>query len=173
MPPYSSPLLQLLDVGCFGPLKKAYGDQIQQMMKCFIHHITKLEFVPAFKVAFSQAMRRENAQAGFRGAGLSPFDPKVVLSKLDIRLRTPTPPLISSETWQSKTLSNAAELSLQSELIQSRIRRHQNSSPTSIFESLNRLAKGAQSIAHSATLIQAQVIELEAANRALSARKQR
>jgi hypothetical protein len=49
------------------------------MMKCFIHHITKLEFVPAFKV----------------------------------------------------------------------------------------------SIAHSATLIQAQVIELEAANRALSARKQR
>lgn len=52
MPPHSSHLLQPLDVGCFGPLRKAYGNQIEQMMKCFIHHITKLDFLPAFKTAF-------------------------------------------------------------------------------------------------------------------------
>ena len=32
MPPHSSHLLQPLDVGCFGPLKKAYGRQIEDLM---------------------------------------------------------------------------------------------------------------------------------------------
>jgi hypothetical protein len=31
MPPYSSHLLQLLDVGCFSPLKRAYGDKISSL----------------------------------------------------------------------------------------------------------------------------------------------
>ena len=29
MPPHASHLLQLLDVGCFGPLKKAYGHEVE------------------------------------------------------------------------------------------------------------------------------------------------
>lgn len=173
MPPHSSHLLQPLDVGCFGPLKHAYGAQIQQMMKSYIHHVTKLEFLPAFKTAFYQAMTASNVQAGFRGAGLQPSNPDTVLSKLDIRLKTPTPPPIDIATWQSQTPSNALELSLQSDLIRARIQRHQDSSPTSIIESLDRLAKGAQTVANYATLVKAQVADLEAANRALSARKKR
>jgi hypothetical protein len=112
MPSHSSHLLQPLDIGCFGPLKKAYGDQIQGMMKCYIHHISKLEFLPAFKAAFSKAITRENAQAGFRGAGLIPFNPAEVLAKLDIRVISPLPPPVEAATWQSKTPSNAAELSI-------------------------------------------------------------
>jgi hypothetical protein len=111
MPPHSSHLLQPLDGGCFGPLKKAYGNQIQHMMKCFIHHITKLEFLLAFKAAFFQAITRDNVQRGFRGAGLIPFDPEVVLSRLDIQLRTPTPPPTEPAIWQSQTPSNALEIS--------------------------------------------------------------
>ncbi len=49
MPPHSSHLLQPLDVGCFAPLKKAYGHQIQSLMRNYIHHITKLEFIPAIQ----------------------------------------------------------------------------------------------------------------------------
>lgn len=173
MPPHSSHLLQPLDVGCFGPLKRAYGDQVQQMMKSHIHHVTKVEFLPAFKRAFYQAMTSSNVQAGFRGTGLKPFNPDSVLLKLDIRLKTPTPPPIDIAGWQSQTPSNALELSLQSDLIRARIQRHQDSSPTSIIESLNRLEKGAQSFANYATLVKAQVADLEAANRALSARKKR
>jgi hypothetical protein len=173
MPQHSSHLLQPLAVGCFGPLKKAYGDQIQHMMKCAIHHITKLEFLPAFKIAHFQAIRLENIQASFRGAGLIPFNPEAVLSKLDIRFKTPTPPPMEAATWQSQTPSNAAELGFQTQLIQDRIQKHQNSSPTSIIESLNCLAKGAQSVANFATLIKAQVADLEAANHALAARKKR
>jgi hypothetical protein len=173
MPSHSSHLLQPLDIGCFGPLKKAYGDQIQGMMKCYIHYISKLEFLPAFKAAFSKAITRKNAQAGFRGAGLIPFNPAEVLAKLDIRVISPSPPPVEAATWQSKTPSNAAELSLQSELLRTQIQRHQDSSPSSIIDSLNRLVKGAQSVANMATLVRAQVADLQEANRVLAARKKR
>src|SRR6478752_4268599 len=39
MPPHSSHLLQPLDVGCFGPLKTAYGREIEHLIRCFITHI--------------------------------------------------------------------------------------------------------------------------------------
>ncbi|KAF1922946.1 DDE-domain-containing protein, partial [Didymella exigua CBS 183.55] len=42
MPPHSSHLLQPLDVGCFAPMKKAYGRQAELLMRNKITHITKL-----------------------------------------------------------------------------------------------------------------------------------
>ncbi|ERF70741.1 hypothetical protein EPUS_05093 [Endocarpon pusillum Z07020] len=38
-----------------------------------------------------QSGQAENIKAGFQGTGLVPYDPQAVLSKLDIKLRTPTP----------------------------------------------------------------------------------
>jgi hypothetical protein len=92
MPPYSSHILQPLDVGCFGPLKKAYGRQVELKMKAGTSHITKEDFLPAFSAAFRDAMTEKNIQGGFRGAGLMPHNPEAVLSKLDVKLKTPTPP---------------------------------------------------------------------------------
>ena len=91
LPPHSSHLTQPLDVGCFSVLKRAYSRQIETFIKAHINHITKVEFFLAFRVAYLESMTAQNAQAGFRGAGLVPFDPQAVLSKLDVRLRTPTP----------------------------------------------------------------------------------
>ena len=92
MPPHSSHLLQLLDVACFSPLKRVYGDEISALARSRIHYINKETFLPAFKATFSKVFTAENVRAGFRGAGLVPHNPEVVLSKLDVRLRTPTPP---------------------------------------------------------------------------------
>ena len=91
MPPHSSHLLQPLDVGCFGPLKQAYGRQVKDLMRTHINHISKLEFLYAFREAFFASITERNIQGGFAGAGLVPYDPERVLSKLDIKLRTPTP----------------------------------------------------------------------------------
>ncbi|KAF1922369.1 CENP-B protein, partial [Didymella exigua CBS 183.55] len=55
MPPHLSYLLQPLDVGCFSPLKRAYSCEVESLMRNHINHITKLEFLPAFKAAFDQA----------------------------------------------------------------------------------------------------------------------
>ena len=60
MPAHSSHILQPLDVGCFGPLKKAYGRQIENKIKAGTTHITKEDFFPAFLAAFEQAITEKN-----------------------------------------------------------------------------------------------------------------
>ena len=52
MPTYTSHLLQLLDISCFGPLKKAYGAQIENKMRLGINRISKEEFLPTFFTAY-------------------------------------------------------------------------------------------------------------------------
>jgi hypothetical protein len=64
---------------------------ISALARNHIYHINKETFLPAFKAAYELTLTEENACAGFRGAGLVPFNPDAVLSKLDVRLRTPTP----------------------------------------------------------------------------------
>ena len=91
MPAHSSHLLQPLDVGCFSPLKRSYGKEIENLIRTHVTHITKVEFFTAFKNAFFASLGEENVRGGFRGAGLVPFNPDAVLSKLDVKLRTPTP----------------------------------------------------------------------------------
>ena len=139
MPAHSSHILQPLDVSCFGPLKKAYGRQIERLIRAQINHISKLEFFPAFKQAFQDTFSYLNITSGFRSTGIVPFNPGVVISKLDIHIRTPSPPVATTTTttaWDAKTPSNATELALQSTLLKERVRRHQDSSPTPINEAL-------------------------------------
>jgi hypothetical protein len=92
MPPYSSYLLQLLNVGCFSPLKRAYSDEINSLAQYSTKKIKKEAFLPAFKAAFKKAMTKDNICAGFRGARLVPHDLEAVILKLDVVLHTPTPP---------------------------------------------------------------------------------
>jgi hypothetical protein len=84
MPPHSSHLLQPLNVGCFGPLKKAYGREIERLIRRSITHVSKTEFFPAFHAAFQKTITVLNIKGGFRGARLAPFNPEVIISKLDM-----------------------------------------------------------------------------------------
>jgi len=63
-----------------------YSRQIKQFMQMNIIHISKLEFLYAFREAF------------FAGAGLIPYNLKKVISKLNIRIRTLTPLTLSLTT---------------------------------------------------------------------------
>jgi hypothetical protein len=92
MPSHSSHLLQPLDVGCFGPLKRAYGKLIEQKGRLGFNHIDKLDFLKAYPKAHEEVFTQQNIQSGFRATGLVPFNPSVVLEKLNLRLATPTPP---------------------------------------------------------------------------------
>jgi hypothetical protein len=112
MPPHSSHILQPLDVGCFGPLKRAYGGQIEKRVRVGTTHISKEDFFPAFLAAFQQTMTVQNIQGGFRGAGLVPLDPESVIARLDVKLRTPTPDapgVAATQVWVSKTPNNPTE----------------------------------------------------------------
>ena len=174
MPPHSSHILQPLDVGCFGPLKAAYGKQIESLMRANITHIAKEDFLPAFCAAHYVAMTARNIQGGFRGAGLVPFDPESVISRLDLRIQTPTPSNSrpgTSHTWISKTPNNPIEASSQSAFIKKRISQHQNSSPTHIISAIDQFTKGSLSIMHKMALMQAEIKDLRAANETLSKRR--
>ena len=108
MPPYLSHLLQPLDVGCFLPLKRAYSCEVESLIRDHINHVTKLEFLPAFKVASDRAFTSANISSAFRGAGLVPLQPDTVLSKLDVQLRTPTPPALTEALWEALYLLQEA-----------------------------------------------------------------
>ena len=174
MPPHSSHILQPLDAGCFGPLKKAYGREIEGLMRSHITHISKAGFLPAFFAAFRSAMTENNIKGAFRGAGLIPLDPGSVLSRLDIRLRTPSPTNRPSEPpspWVPKTPNNPTEATSQTDYIERRISRHQGSSPTSILAALDQFAKGARGIMHNMALLKAENEQLRATNATISKRR--
>jgi hypothetical protein len=174
MPAHSSHLLQPLDVGCFSPLKRSYGKEIENLIRTHVTHITKVEFFTAFKNAFFVSLSEENVRGGFRGAGLVPFSPDAVLSKLDVKLQTPTPPRPSTPittAWVSKTPQTAYEAASQSDFIKRKVARHQDSSPTAIYEAMDQMVKGTTTIMHQMVLMKDRIRDLEEANRTLSKRR--
>ena len=174
LPPHSSHLTQPLDIGLFAVLKVIYGAEISNLIKMHITHITKDDFFPAFKAAFLKAFTPENVAGGFRGSGLQPFDPEKVLSKLDVRLHSPARPATPvgpTAPWVSQTPSNAKEAISQSELIKTRVIRHQSSSPTTILDSIDKLTKAIVSNSHQMTLMDDRIQSLEQANEVLSRRR--
>jgi hypothetical protein len=173
MPPHSSHLLQPLDVGCFSPLKRAYGDAISVLARNRIYHISKETFLPAFKTAYHKAITPENIRGGFRGAGLTPHDYHVVLLQLDVVLRTPTPPAQETTTWEPKTPRNAREMEAQATLIRNRMQIQQGSPTTSLKEQMQQLSKGAQQIAHNMVLMHEKLDRLEATISEVTKRKTR
>ena len=174
MPPHSSHFLQPLDVGCFSPLKASYGKQIEQMMRMQITHITKEDFFDAFVGAFHASVTVNNVRAGFRAAGLVPFDPESVISRLDPKPITPSPPNSrpgTSASWVPKTPSNAYDATRSSSTLKRKIENHQGSSPTHIFDIIDLQAKSMSKLAHEMVLLRAETKELRTANERLSNRR--
>ncbi|KAJ0133034.1 Uncharacterized protein HZ326_23883, partial [Fusarium oxysporum f. sp. albedinis] len=127
---------------------------------CSITHISKTEFFSAFYAAFKATFTKSNIRGGFRGAGLAPFDPENVISKLDVQLRTPTPPGEAAEpstSWTSKTPKTAIEAQSQSEYLERRIRRHKSSSPESIIEALKSNTKATKAVIHEVVLLRSEL----------------
>jgi hypothetical protein len=174
MPAHASHLLQPLDVGCFGPLKKAYGREIEYLIRCFITHITKTEFFPAFHAAHQAAITESNIKGGFRGAGLAPFDPENVISKLDVQLRTPTPPVeitIPSTAWTARTPKTVLEAQSHSKYLQGRIRNHKSSSPESIIQAVKFFEKSTTNLIDEMALLYKRNQQLEQQNKIVGRRR--
>jgi hypothetical protein len=55
MPAYSSYKLQPLDIGCFSPLKEAYGTLVEQKKYLEVKNINKFDFLKMFPAARKNA----------------------------------------------------------------------------------------------------------------------
>jgi hypothetical protein len=110
MPLHTSYILQLLDIGCFAPLKQAYRTEIRSLVDSYINHVNKKAFLATFLAVYKKAVLKSNILSSFQATSLVPLDPKVVLSKLEVKPCTLTLPLLGPTSWQPKTPSNAVEI---------------------------------------------------------------
>jgi hypothetical protein len=101
-----------------------------------------------------------------------PLDLKVVISRLKLKPRMSTPPLLTATPWEPRPPSNAFEINAQSTLLQDRVRTLTSSS-SPVLELVQQLRKGAEIIVHSSVLLADEVGKLRAALAAASERKKR
>jgi hypothetical protein len=170
MPSHSSHLLQPLDVGCFSVLKRSYYQVIDQQMRMGVNHIDKLDFLTAYPHARAEAYKSSTIQNTFAAAGLVPYDPDRAMSRISVRLRTPTPPGSSSSAWSPKTPYNVKQLTRQASSIK-RLIEQRSESP--INTALNQLVKGCQLAMHGAAMLTKENHDLRAANKKQKQKRQR
>ena len=71
VPPHTSHLLQPLDVGVFGPLKRAYGKLVKGMMMAGNNHIDKEDFLHLYPPAREMIFNQENICSALQDLVLS------------------------------------------------------------------------------------------------------
>ena len=127
-------------------LKRAYGRLVESKMRVGINYINKLDFLEVYPLVRIEAFKSETIKNSFGAAGLVPFSPERVISKLDTRLRTPTPPASrgseSSRNFTPKTPFTEKELRRQASSIKALLRTRSRSPPSPSDRVLNQLIKG-------------------------------
>jgi hypothetical protein len=173
MPAHSSHLLQPLDIGCFGVLKRAYSEVVESQTRLGIHRVDKNDFLEAYTKARIKAFTEINIVNSFASAGIRPFDPQRVISKLDIRLATPPRPPSnnsdSSRNWTPKTPYTVKEAKRQA----SSIKKLASNNPARLEEALDQMEKGCQLAIHSFMIARQQISDLLAANAKTTRKKRR
>jgi hypothetical protein len=112
MPLHTSHLLQPLDVGCFSPLKTAYGHEVGELARQGVFHIDKDEFLFIYPHVRTLVLSEQNIWSGFRATGLIPSCPERVLSNLTV-VRTPSPPGTAAgeaAAWTAETPCTTSQL---------------------------------------------------------------
>jgi hypothetical protein len=159
MPPHTSHLLQPLDVGCFSPLKTAYGRLVADLARRQIFHVDKPDFLAMYHQARASIFSEKTIKNAFKATGIAPFDPEYVLSKL---IATPSPPGSShgqgsSPIWTSETPKTVYQVAKQEQLIKEALQ-HASQNPT---EAVTKLAKAARQTLIQVTLNQRHILELQ------------
>jgi hypothetical protein len=121
-----------------------------------------------FQGAFKEVIISKNTKARFHSTRLVLFDPKEVISKIDIRFQSSLPVIRLSPPWSLYTLYNSKEALSQTNLIRDRIIRYQNSSPISLFRSIEVLAKGTERLVYKIIFLYTDNQQLRKANYNLS-----
>jgi hypothetical protein len=156
LPPHCSHLLQPLDVGVYGPLKRYHAQEIDRYTRAGIRRIQRSDWVEIFQRIRVKGLTTQNIKSGWKGAGLIAFNPQRVLNTL------PLPQSEPPYTLQSSTTSHNLDLSiLQSSPPDGTELRHANSVFNSSLASSNSPASPTQRYTKRITrLVESQNAEL-------------
>ncbi|KAF1989326.1 DDE-domain-containing protein, partial [Aulographum hederae CBS 113979] len=93
LPAHTSHITQPLDISIFGPLKTRYHQAVDGLRSLDDDSIVKKRnFVSIYTQARIQAITEANRRAGFRGAGIVPYNPSKVLDNPQIKAIEPKTP---------------------------------------------------------------------------------
>ena len=105
--PHSSHLLQPLDVGVFGPLKKAISARLDRLLRVGITRLERREWVERYIEARDISITENNIRGGWRGSGLVPLNRTRVTHSLPaVIMRPTTPPAPSNQDSIFDTVIN-------------------------------------------------------------------
>ncbi|KAJ5256556.1 hypothetical protein N7478_012660 [Penicillium angulare] len=144
IPAHLSHLLQPLDVGCSAVLNRSYGQFVESQMRLGNNHIDKFDFLEAYPSARIFAYKPETIKNSFAAAGLVPYDPNRVFSKLNIPLRTPTPPSSQGSEWELQTPSNYIQLQRQASSIKALLKKRSRNPPSPHNSAIDQILKACQ-----------------------------
>ena len=167
MPPYLFHLLQPLDIGCFLPLKRAYGHQVETYIQLGRNHIDKLDFIKAFKPAHMAALNASNIRSEFAVTGLIPYNSQRVLSHLYYKLRTFTlfkPETIITIFYIFKTPYIVAEVAQEYTTIKNLLKQRLRNLLSPMEQALKRVVKGCQITIYNAILLISEIKDLKIIN---------
>ena len=166
LPAHTSHLLQPLDVGLFGPVQHAYGQEVTRLSQLGMTHISKLDFLDILANARARAYTPENIAGAWRDAGIEPYNPSNVLQRIH-RASPATPPSASPTSALLQTLKSAVQVNtiLSSLLGPERSPR--------LVKGLTLLAKGVKTTLSALTLLQEREKDLLRVNACQSTRKRR
>jgi hypothetical protein len=133
-------------------------------MRSGINHVDKLDFLEAYPSARIEAFKSETIKNSFAAAGLVPYDPDRVISKLDIRLRTPTPLSSQESEWSPKTPSNYVQLQKQASSIKVLLKYRSKSPPSPLKSAIDQVLKACQITMQSTAILEKEVSDLRAKN---------
>ena len=133
-------------------------------MRLGINHIDKLDFLEAYPSARIETFKPETIKNSFAAAGLVPFYPNRVISKLDIYLRTPTPLLYEDSEWEPRTPANYIQLQKQASSIKALLKQRSKSPPSPLNSAITQVIKACQITMQSAALLEKEVSDLRIAN---------
>jgi hypothetical protein len=110
LPPHTSHILQPLDVGLFGPLKRALAREFDPLFRLDTRRIPRVEWTAAFIRARENAFTPSNIRSSFRATGIYPISPITILStlKMPSPSLTTTPPPIETTSDLDLTLLNSS-----------------------------------------------------------------
>jgi len=97
LPPHSSHVLQPLDLTCFSPVKGRYREQIANLARYDdASAVKKAKFLDCYQKASQEGLSEKNIKAGWRAAGLHPWNPHKAIHSSQVLQNAPitaqTPP---------------------------------------------------------------------------------
>jgi len=154
MPSHSSHLLQPLDMGCFSPLKRAYGHLVENKARRQFNHIDKFDFLEAYLQAHTEAFTTENIKNSFEASGLVTFKSR----------NSTWATQYTTQDLSPRTPHNLRQLEKQVSTIKKLLRQRTQCPPSPTKSALNQFVKGCEMAMNSAIILSKENQDLRAAH---------